>query len=419
MPERIKLTKSVVDKLPFAVKGKQVDYYDTELPAFGVRVSATSKVYFVRKRINGKMTRVSLGRHGVITADTARNNAKDAFTDLRKGVDLNREKAKSMERGITLQQVYDDYLLHRPSLKPRTISVDQSLLNCNLSDWLNKPIRDITEDMIRRRHLKIAKNSGENNANNVIRLFRRLYRFGWRSLKETLNHDLVKDAMEGQWFKVGRRQTVLQPHELPTWFAAVQKINNPIIRDYLLLLLFTGLRENEGMTLRWEDVCMQAETFSIRREVSKNLELHVLPMSNVLKELFQRRLDQRENLYVFPGKGKTGHLVEVQRQIDFVENETKRILNNVQSDDELKQLAEKITADRIKPGIKFCLHDLRRTFASIAEGEVSYAMLKRLINHKDKDVTKGYVIINIEKTRQPMQRVTDVIMSLLTKSQVS
>jgi len=102
-----------------------------------------------------------------------------------------------------------------------------------------------------------------------------------------------------------------------------------------------------------------------------------------------------------------------------VENETKRILNNVQSDDELKQLVEKITADRIKPGIKFCLHDLRRTFASIAEGEVSYAMLKRLINHKDKDVTKGYVIINIEKTRQPMQRVTDVIMSLLTKSQVS
>ena len=60
MAEKTKLTKTIVDKIPFAEKGKQIDYYDLELPAFGVRVSATSKTYFVRKWINGKLTRVCL-----------------------------------------------------------------------------------------------------------------------------------------------------------------------------------------------------------------------------------------------------------------------------------------------------------------------------------------------------------------------
>lgn len=417
MPAKLKLTKVAVDKLPFSEKGKQVDYYDTELPAFGVRVSATSKVYFVRKRINGKMTRVNIGRHGVITADDARNEAKDAFTDLRKGVDINREKSKAMERGITLQQVYDDYLTARPTMKPRTISVDKSLLNCHLSDWLKKPLRDITEDMLKRRHLKIAKDSGVNTANNVMRLFRRLHRFAARSLKEAVDRDMVKDALEGQWFKVDRRQTVLKEHELPVWNKAVNKISNPVILDYLLLLLFTGLRENEGLTLRWDDVDMVAETFTIRKEIAKNKKSHTLPMSDFLKELFQRRLDARENGFVFPGSGKSGHLTETKRQLEFIHRETRKMLNGVTTDEELAKLIAEQPADKIKPGVSFCLHDLRRTFASIAESVVSYSVLKRLMNHSDKDVTQGYIIMTVEKLRLPMQQVTDMINSLLAEKQ--
>lgn len=415
MPAKIKLTKIAVDKLPYSEKGKQVDYYDTELPAFGVRVSATSKVYFVRKRINGKMTRVNLGRHGVVTADDARNDAKDAFTDLRKGVDINREKAKSMERGITLEKVYEDYQTARPAMKDRTKSVDTSLLNCHLSDWLKKPICDITDDMVKRRHLKVAKDSGVNTANNAMRLFRRLHRFAGRSLKETLDRDLVKDALEGQWFKVDRRQTVLKEHELPTWHKAVQKIGNPVIHDYLLLLLFTGLRENEGMTLRWEDVDMEGKTFTIRKEIAKNKKPHTVPMSNYLKDLFQSRLDARENGFVFPGTGKSGHLTETKRQIDFIERETKKMLNGVETDEEMEKLITEQPADKIKPGIRFCLHDLRRTFASIAESVVSYSVLKRLMNHSDKDVTQGYIVLSIDKLRLPMQTVTDTITEMMTE----
>ena len=418
MSAKIKLTKIAVDKIPFAEKGKQLDFYDAELPAFGVRVSNTSKVYFVRKRINGKMTRVSLGRHGVITADDARNNAKDAFTNLRRGIDINKERSKSQVRGITLQRVFDDYQTARPDMRPRTISVDKGLLNCHLSDWLKKPISEITDDMVKRRHLKIAKESGANTGNNTMRLFRRLHRFAGRSLKEQLDRDLVKDALNGQWFKVSRRETCLKEHELSTWNKAVQKIGNPVIRDYLQLLLFTGLRKNEGLTLRWDDVDMDGKTFTIREGITKNRKPHQLPMSDFLVALFKRRLDARENEFVFPGTGRSGHLRETNRQIGFIERETKKILNGVGTDEGLERLIREQPAEKIKPGIHFCLHDLRRTFASIAEGQVSYSILKRLMNHSDKDVTQGYIILSVDNLRQPMQQVTNTIRGMLKEKEI-
>ena len=66
-------------------------------------------------------------------------------------------------------------------------------------------------------------------------------------------------------------------------------------------------------------------------------------------------------------------------------------------------------------GFRCCLHDLRRTFASIAEGEVSYSVLKRLMIHSDKDVTQGYIIWNVDNVRLLMQQVTDTIKGMLAE----
>lgn len=407
MATKIKLTKLAVDRLPYSQQGKQIEFYDSDLPAFGIRVGASTKVYFVRKRIGCKSTRVSLGRHGVITADQARKDAQNALSDITRGIDLNLEKAKNREKGITLQLVYEEYLAAKPQMKSSTLTSDKSLLSCHLGDWMKKPLKDITEKMIQQKHLQIAKNSGENTANNAMRLFRRIFLFAWRSQKKSglLDRDLVKDAMDGRWFKVGRRKTVIREHDLAVWHKALQKVSNPVIQDFLLLLLLTGLRENEGLTLEWKDVDMTGKTFTIRKEHSKNKEAHTLPMSDAVFEIFKRRMDLRENVFVFPGNGKTGHLTETKRQLTLIERESQRLLNGLET---IKEL-ENLPAENRIAGVKFCLHDLRRTFISIAEGVVSYSELKRLVNHSDKDVTQGYIVKSVEQLRQPMQQVTNVI----------
>ncbi len=58
-------------------------------------------------------------------------------------------------------------------------------------------------------------------------------------------------------------------------------------------------------------------------------------------------------------------------------------------------------------GVPFTLHDLRRTFATIAEGlDLPAYALKRLLNHKmNNDVTAGYIMRDVERLRKPMQRI--------------
>jgi hypothetical protein len=92
-----------------------------------------------------------------------------------------------------------------------------------------------------------------------------------------------------------------------------------------------------------------------------------------------------KSVYVFPGGGKTGHLIEPKLQIREV----------------IK-----------KSGVQFMSHDLRRTFLSVAESlDVSHYALKRLVNHHNSsDVTGGYIINDVERLHEPIQQIASSIM---------
>ena len=63
-------------------------------------------------------------------------------------------------------------------------------------------------------------------------------------------------------------------------------------------------------------------------------------------------------------------------------------------------------------GVSFCIHDLRRTFATVAESlDIPAYALKRLLNHANgADVTAGYIVANVERLREPMQKITDYVL---------
>jgi hypothetical protein len=66
-------------------------------------------------------------------------------------------------------------------------------------------------------------------------------------------------------------------------------------------------------------------------------------------------------------------------------------------------------------GCKFTLHDLRRTFLTTAEIlEVPHYALKKLANHISRqDVTSGYIVVNFERLRSYMERISDHLVSVL------
>lgn len=154
-------------------------------------------------------------------------------------------------------------------------------------------------------------------------------------------------------------------------------------QDYFLLILFTGMRRTEAASLIWEDVDLKAKTFTLRD--TKNRDSHNLPMSDFICELFERRRQHASGEFVFPANSGTGHITEPR----------KAMLNVIELS-----------------GIEFTIHDLRRTFITIAESlDISAYALKRLLNHKmNNDVTSGYLVMDVERLRKPMQQITDYLL---------
>jgi len=406
----IKLTQRIVKTLE--PSEKPVFYFDQALKGFGVYTTKSSKTYFIQARVNGKEVKRSIGKASLMDLDDARNEAREILAKMAKGIDPEAEKRQAEILELTLKQTFDSYKENR-QLKPRTIKCYDDLLKSYVADWLDQPISNITKETIAQKHREVGTNHGENAANNLMRTIRSLYNYAFILTNEQIpSNPVLRLSQARQWYKVERRRTILKPHELKPWYDAATQIENPVIRDYLLLTIFTGLRKQEGLQLKWSNVDMRDRSFTIPD--TKNGRPHTLPMSNYLYGLFEHLQNRRTNDYVFPGPGAAGHLVEPKKQLDFIERQTQYVLNGVANKEELdRKQAE--NPEAILPGIKFCLHDLRRTFITIAESlDIPYAALKRLLNHSDgNDVTGGYLQITTDRLREPMERISTKMLELM------
>jgi hypothetical protein len=87
--------------------------------------------------------------------------------------------------------------------------------------------------------------------------------------------------------------------------------------------------------------------------------------------------------WVFPAFSKSGHVEEPREKID---------------------------------GVAYTIHDLRRTFITVAESlDISPLVIGALVNHRQPtgSTTAGYVAMETERLRAPMQKVNERLLALL------
>ena len=395
----MRITKSFVDQVipPPLKSGKshQAFYRDSGIPGFGLRVtSGGGKSFIVEKRIEGKVKRVTLGKYGNLTLEQARKEAMRFLGEVATGKNPIAAKQNRRIRNTTLLEAFEDYLLTRKDLKASTIHDYRRSINGAFVNWQTKPLTDITKDMVQLRHAALGKRS-KARANNAMRVLRAVFNHAISKYEDHYGHHVIltnpvdRLSQTRAWYKVDRRQTLIKAHELPDWFAATMQLNTETTRHYLYLLLFTGLRRSEASKLQWSDVDFEDKTLTINE--TRNHQVHVLPLSDFLYELLKKRHADKESPYVFPSDSERGYLIEPRTAV--------------------KRVSE-------LSGVTFTLHDLRRTFITIAESlDIPGYALKRLLNHKDpNDVTAGYIVSNVDRLREPMQQITDFIIKHSNKS---
>jgi len=399
MNKHSKFTVKELSALPRAEKGKRPIYYDTGVVGLGIRVTATGvKSFIVRKYTNNKAVLTTLGHYPAMTIAQARSAARETLNEFSAGNNPNIQKAIKRIKSITLQQAMSDYIANRKhALKPKTIRDYQILFNSYLSEWENKELVSITRSMVVKKHTTIG-NKSIYRANATMRLLRAIFNFAMSEYEDSndipiITHNPVQ-KIKRNWFKENVRTNIIEPNDLSDWFVAVNNLPNDkantthkntseTVKDYLTLLLFTGLRPSEGINLEWSNIDFKNELLSIQD--TKNREDHTIPLTQHILDLLKARKAASEGNYIFPGYDPHKALVSPNRQV------------------------KKVIKDS---GVQFLLHDLRRTFATYADSlGIQHNTIKRLMNHKNNDVTSThYIHQSTETLRDPMQKIADYIL---------
>lgn len=189
--------------------------------------------------------------------------------------------------------------------------------------------------------------------------------------------------------KSGTKSDVLQREQLGVWFAAVRQIQNPVIAACLQMMLLTGARPGEVLSLRWDDINTQWKGIQIRDKVEGIREIPATPyMLHLLATLPRRAMQdtktglQVPNPWVFSSPtSETGCLSEP---------------NNPHT--------RACTAAGLKG---LTLHGLRRSFASLTEWlEVPAGVVAQIQGHKPSATAeKHYKVRPLELLRVHHERI--------------
>lgn len=410
MTQEIRFNKPSIEALPAAAEGRRAYYQDPKHRALHLRISVTdrsSKSWVVQRRIDGRVSRITLGQFPDLTPENAIKAAEKLSGQLAAGENPKAQRRERNAKDLTLLDALENLITVR-GLKAGTQTTYRNIIKGALADWSTKPMTWITPDQIAERHAQLSRESGGPYANSVMRVVRSIWNFVSAQYEDERGNSLLPPnpvarlSKTKAWVRMTRRRTFIEAHQLAAWFEAVNNLraqpwgsSAQTVGDFLVLLLLTGLRRTEAATLKWEQVDLKARL--IRLSDTKNHDDHVLPLSDYLWELLSARKAQAFNAkektalsnspFVFPAENPDGYISEPRAQVDAVKRES---------------------------GVVFMLHDLRRTFSTVAESlDLSHYALKRLLNHRmTGDVTAGYIARNVERLRPPMQQITDTFLTL-------
>ena len=248
----MKLTNKNVDQL--LADTKSYIEWDSEVKGFGVRVNLNLKKTFILKfRVGqGRSAQVRkpvIGTFGVMKVEEARKIARKWLLEASEGKD-----PKEVDKtNVMLKDFFEVYLERYAKLKKKLSSIeeDKRLMRLHISPSFGKVcIKDITRAMITKHHQSM--HATPHGANRMLALLSKMMNLAEKWEYRPLNSNPCRHI--DRYKEKGREVylTMSKIEKIGLAIKELEKTESPYILAAIKMLLFTGRRTSEILTLRWE-----------------------------------------------------------------------------------------------------------------------------------------------------------------------
>ena len=400
---KAKITKRAVDA---AAPGKSDAFlWDTDLTGFGLKVTpAGNRIYILQYRFGRRLRRYTIGRHGAPwTPEQARREAARLLGLIAGGTDPAEVRADSRSE-LTVAELCDLYLSEGCATKrPSTLVTDRRNIQRHILPLLGrKRVRTVTCADIERFQRDVAAGKtaadvqtgprgraivagGKGAAVRTLAVLGAIFTF---AVKRQLRPDNpVKGIARFKGQTQERFLTIGELAQLGDALTAAEKEGfNPVPIAAVRLLVMTGARKSEILTLRWSWV--DFERSCLRLPDSKT-GAKVVPIGAPVLELLASLPRVEDNPHVLPGEMPGGHFVGLQKA--------------------WARLRDRAGLPDVR------LHDLRHSFASVAvAGGDSLYLVGKVLGHRQARTTETYAHLQDDPVRAVADRTAGRIAAAMS-----
>ena len=361
-------------------------FWDRTLTGFGVRVySDQSKVYVVQARGPKGPKRATVGRHGVIGAALARRRGKLMIARILSGLDpALRRRAAKRAAGPTVADLAARYMREHVAVrcKASTAKMLRVVMDVHMVPALGeRPLSAVGVEHVTDLHHRMSATPAQ--ANIVVNTLSHMFKMAeaWGLVAE--DHNPCKSVAR---YRIRSRERFLTATEYDRLGRVLDEAAHrggasPASIAAIRLLMLTGCRCNEILTLSWQDVDLEARELRLR---DAKTGARIVPLSPSAANLLAGLRRESNSPWVIPGLKPGTHM---------------RKLDNA-----WRTLRARAGLDDVR------LHDLRHSFASraLALGE-SLPMIGKLLGHSRVESTARYAHLARDSVHEAAARVADSI----------